>query len=351
MRQEVQVAQYRFFAAGLCLALVFTGCRAPQKEAQVEAVRVEVQKPRPADERQDLAYSGTIEASSSIPLSFASVGTVVRVLVSEGDAVRKGQLLAELDSTTFQNAYDMALATQAQAADAYKRATPMHQNGTLTDAKYVEVETAVQQTKAAAAIAKKALENCRLTSTTDGFVGRCTLDPGMVTVPNIAWITIVKISKVFARVAVPENEIARIKKGAAAEITIGALGTEKHAGTIEEIGIVADVLAHTYRIKVAVPNPEGAIKPGMVCTAILFFPGEVRGLVIPNQALLVDETGRYFVYGLDAARQKALVKYVKIGRLMNGGIEIVSGLTADDLIVTAGHQKLADGSSVQIVPS
>jgi RND family efflux transporter MFP subunit len=349
-RQEIKMVKSRFFAGGFCLVLLFTGCSAP-KETRVEAVNVEVQKARPADELQDLAYSGTIEASTSIPLTFASVGTVERVLVSEGDAVRKGQLLAELDKTTFQNAYDMALATQARAEDAYQRVTPMHKNGTLTDVKYVEVETGLQQAKAAAGIAKKALDNCRLYSTTDGFVGKCSVDPGIVTVPNIASITIVRISKVFARVAVPENEIARIKKGEAAEIHIGALGAQEYSGTIEEIGVMADVLAHTYKIKIAIPNPEGVIKPGMVCDAIMRFPGEARGLVIPNQALLVDETGRHFVYCVDAARQKAYIRYVKIGKLMNNGVEIVEGLTADDLIVTAGHQKLADQSSVKIVHS
>jgi RND family efflux transporter MFP subunit len=245
----------------------------------------------------------------------------------------------------------MALAAQAQAEDAYQRVTPMHKNGTLTDVKYVEVETGLQQAKAAAGIAKKALDNCRLYATTDGFVGKCSLDPGMVTIPNIATITIVQISKVFARVAVPENEIARIRKRETAEIHIGALGTQAYSGTIEEIGVMADALAHTYKIKIAVPNPEGLIKPGMVCTAVLRFPGEIRGLVIPNQALLVDETGRHFVYCVDAARQKAFLRYVKIGKLVQGGIEITEGLTADDLIVTAGHQKLADQSSVKIVHS
>jgi membrane fusion protein (multidrug efflux system) len=339
-----------FVSGGLCLALLFTSCRSP-KETPLEAVNIEVQKARPADESQDLAYSGTIEASTSIPLSFASVGMVARVLVSEGDAVKKGQLLAELDETTFRNAYGMALATQTQAEDAYQRVTPMHKNGTMTDVKYVEVETGLQQAKAAAGIAKKALENCRLYSTTDGFIGRRSLEPGMVTVPNIASITIVKILKVFARVAVPENEIARIKKGATAEVHIGALGARAYSGTIEEIGVMADVLAHTYKIKIAVANPEGVIKPGMVCKAIMRFPGESRGLVIPNQALLVDETGRNFVYCVDAAGQKAFLRHVKIGKLMKNGIEIVEGLTADDLIVTAGHQKLADGSSVKVVNS
>ena len=336
------------FLSGLSLVLLGAGCDTPQ-ETPPEAIRVEVQKARPAEDRQDLAYSGTIEESESILHSFSIVGTITRVLVSEGTPVRKGQLLAEIDSTNVRNAYDLAQATLAQAEDAYKRLTPMHAGGSLPDIKYVEAETGLRQAKTAVAIARKSLDDCRLVATADGIVGKRSLDPGTVTVPNITSITIVKIAAVFARVSVPENEIARIRRGQTAEIRIGALGGREYSGSIEEVGVLADVLAHSYRIKIAVPNPNGDIRPGMVCTAILRFPGQVRGLVIPNASLMVDEAGRNFVYRVDAAGQKALRTYVTTGVLVRGGIEIVTGLGPDDRVVTAGQQKLADQSSVQII--
>jgi RND family efflux transporter MFP subunit len=243
----------------------------------------------------------------------------------------------------------MAQATLTQAEDAYKRLTPMHTSGSLPDVKYVEAETGLRQAKAAAAIARKSLDGCRLVATADGIVGRRSLDPGTVTVPNVTSITIVKIAKVFARVAVPENEIARVRRGQAAEIRIGALGGRDCSGTVEEVGVLADVLAHSYKIKIAIPNPGGDIRPGMVCTAILRFPGQARGLVIPNASLMVDESGRNFVYCVDAVRQKAVRTFVKTGALVRGGIEIVTGLGPDDLVVTAGQHKLADQSSVQVI--
>ena len=333
----------------LALLLILTGCHSPAKEPPPGPVNVEVQNPRLAADQQDLAYSGTIEESESISHSFSIVGTVTRVLVSEGTPVRKGQLLAEIDNTTVRNANDMAQATLAQAEDAYKRLTPMHTSGSLTDVKYVEAETGLRQARAGAAIARKSLDDCRLVATADGVVGRISLDPGTVTVPNVTSITIVKIAEVFARVAVPENEIARIRRGQTAEIRIGALGGREYSGTIEEIGVLADVLAHSYRIRISVPNPGGDIRPGMVCTANLRFPGQVRGLVIPNASLMVDEAGRNFVYRVDAAGQKAVRTFVTTGALVRGGIEIVTGLGPDDLVVTAGQQKLADQSSVRVI--
>ena len=108
--------------------------------------------------------------------------------------VKKGQLLATLDNATYQNTYAMMQATQQQAEDAYDRLTPMHKNGNLPDVKYVEVETGVQKAKAAAAIAKKTLDDCKLYATTDGYIGRRSIEPGMTAMPNLTSITIVKIA-------------------------------------------------------------------------------------------------------------------------------------------------------------
>jgi membrane fusion protein (multidrug efflux system) len=330
--------------------VVLSGCKPSQDSGQREPVRVEVQQVMTADSRQSLAYSGTIEESETIPLSFSSIGTVSQVLVSEGDAVSKGQLLATLDTATFRNAYEMAHAAEQQAEDAYQRLTPMHQNGNLPEVKYVEVKTGLQQAKAAAAIAKKSLDDCNLVATTAGIVGKRSIQPGMVALPNVTSITLVKISKVYAKVSVPENEISSIKKGDQATIIIGALGTHEYSGAVEEIGVLADPLVHTYKIKIGVANMNRVIKPGMICNVTVDNINTHHGLVVPSRAVMVDETGRNFVYTVDSASNKAAKREVQTGDLLNSGIEILGGIHSNDRVVVAGQHKLVDDASVQIVP-
>lgn len=243
----------------------------------------------------------------------------------------------------------IACATLRQAEDASKRLTPMHKNGTLPEIKYVEVETALQQAKAAAAIAKKALDNCGLYATTDGFIGKCSIDPGMVLMANINSITIVRIAKVYARVGVPENEIASVNKGEQGTVTIGALGSQPYTGTVEEIGVVADLLAHSYKVKIALANPGGRIKPGMVCAAVLHHTSGAHSLMVPNRAVMIDEAGRHFVYVVDATRQKAMRTSITIGNYVRDGIEIVTGLSVNDLVVIEGQHKLVDQASVRVI--
>lgn len=326
---------------------VVSGCSSKSGNQNVTAIKVEIEQAKVADISQIFAYSGTIEESETIPLSFSSLGTVSQVFVSEGSAVKRGQLLATLDNTTHQNAYAMAHATELQAEDAYNRLTPMHKNGNLPDIKYVEVETGLQQAKAAAAIAKKNLDDCNLYATTDGFVGRRSINPGMATIPNLMSITLVKIAKVYASVSVPENEISLVKKANKARIKIGALGSKEYSGTVEEIGVVADLLAHTYRIKIGIANKNYDIKPGMICSVIIESTGAHHGLVIPSRSVLVDETGRTFVYVI-SSQNKAARKYIATGGLLNNGIEIFEGLNTNEAVVVAGQHKLVDGSSVQI---
>ncbi len=101
------------------------------------------------------SYIGTVEESVALSLSFSGMGTVEQVYISEGQKVQKGQLLAVLNSATADNSYQLMLAKQQQAQDAYDRLLKIHENGSLPDIKMVEVETGLQQAKLMTAVAKK----------------------------------------------------------------------------------------------------------------------------------------------------------------------------------------------------
>jgi RND family efflux transporter MFP subunit len=166
--------------------------------------------------------------------------------------------------------------------------------------------------------------------------------------PGFAAITIVKINKVFARVSVSENEIALIHKGQKANITVGALGSATYNGAVEEIGVVADPMAHTYKIKIGITNKDLRMKPGMICSATIESPSAVHGVVVPSSSVMVDESGENFVYVV-SLQNKAIRKHVVAGHLLNSGIEVLEGLQINDAVVVAGQHKLIDNASVQIV--
>jgi RND family efflux transporter MFP subunit len=334
----------------LTLSVIFPACRSDHEAGTAAGpIRVVVQKVAPAETGREFAYSGTITESETLPQSFCVTGTVTRVMVNEGDTVANGAVLAELDDTSYRNTYRMAQAAEKQAEDAFNRLSRMFKNGDLPEVKYVEVQTGLERARSAAALARKNLEDCRLVASSSGYVGKRSIDPGMVTMPSVASITIVRIDTVFARIPVPENDIILVRKGQQAFVRIGALGSREFAGTVEDIGVVADPLAHSYKVRIAVPNPDRAIKPGMVCTAVIKGLERSSGLVIPNEAVLVDETGRNYVYCLDQSGTRASVRYVRLGELLQNGIRVAEGLREGESIVVSGQQKLVDGSAVMVV--
>lgn len=349
MRTSLLAPPLRLPLLALLGALLSAGCGDGGARATrtPDPIAVEVQRPLPLAEGGTIGWSGTIEAAESIPLSFASIGTVARVLVSEGDIVRRGQVLAMLDTSSLRSMLDMALATERQAEDAYRRLEPMFRNSTLPEIKLIEAESNLARARASVALTRKNLADAALRAPVSGVVGRRAMDPGMSAMPNATSITIVRIETVHARVAVSEREIPSLRTGMPARVCIAALGDDMHEGSIAEIGVVADPVAHAYPVKIALRNPGARIKPGMICDVHLPTATASQGVAIPVEAMLVDESGRTYVFVADhdTAHRRDVVQTGFAAQ----GIVIGEGLSPDDLVVVAGRHKLTDGARIRIV--
>ncbi len=333
----------------LCIACLLSRCSDGSADAtrSPDPIAVDVIRPLPLDASGSIAWSGTMEASESIPLTFGVVGTVARVLVHEGDAVQRGRVLAMLDTTNLRHMLDMAVATEAQAADACSRLQPMFRNGTLPEIKMIEAESNLARARAAVVIARKNLQDCFLTAPASGVIGMRSVEPGMSALPNVTSITIVRMYKVLARISVSEQEISGMRAGLPATVQIGALGDAALPGTIAEVGVLADPVAHTYPVKIALPNDDGRIRPGMICRVQIPTAATGTMLVVPVDAMLVDETGRQYVFVADGER--ALRRNVVTAGFAERGIAIRSGLTSADRVIVSGRHKLTDHAPIRVV--
>ncbi len=332
----------------ILLAGCTSGAQNKPKE-NLEAVRVKVMEIGTNTDNDSQSYIATIEESVLVPLSFLSAGTAEKVHVDEGQRVTKGQLLAELNSEYFQNAYDIALSKKNQALDAYDRLEPVYKKGSLPEVKFVEIETGLAMANSAVLISKKNLDDCKLYAPINGLIGRRMLEPGMSVLPGNPVFQLVKIEKVNANVPVPENEIAGIKKGQKAQVRVPALGDQLFEGEVKEIGVLSNPLSHTYRVKVELNNPEQLLKPGMVCQVTIDDPTLENQIVVPLSAVQTDGHGEKFVFVANQNTGKALKKTIVTGSLKYNGVVISSGLAANDLIITEGYQKINENTILQIV--
>ncbi len=332
------------------VALVIHGCQNKDQKGAESIVGVKVQSVKEAQDTVHNYYVGVVEESIAIPLSFLTSGTIELVLADEGTHVKKGQLLASLNSENYRNALQLAAAKEKQAKDAYDRLSEVYKNGSLPEVKMVEMETGLEQANAAARIATKNLVDCKLYSPSNGIVGKRSIEPGMNVIPGITVLTIVKIDKVFIRVSIPENEIVSTNVGQQAMIRVPALQDKIFLGLVEQKGVMANPLSHTYDIKIAIQNPEEILRPGMVCNVIITGDPQIKGIPIPQQSVQVDEEGEKYVFTVDSAKNRALRINIEARELSSNGNVIVSkGLHEGDLVVMEGYQKLNINTPVQII--
>ncbi|MFD2962335.1 MULTISPECIES: efflux RND transporter periplasmic adaptor subunit [Olivibacter] len=343
------MAQRRFYyLIGVLFAIgILASCK--QKTENTEASSIPVKTLHISQNKLSAQqeYIGTVESENTVDVSFLVLGTVERMFVTEGQKVSKGQILASLNKSSLQSAYNMTAASLKQAEDAHKRMTAMYQSGSLPEIKYIEIQTQLEQAKANEAIARKNLGDGTVHAPQSGVISRRYVEPGASVMPGTPIYQIMDIGTVKVKVAIPENEISLINTGSACEIKIAALNNETFQGTVIEKGVSANPISHTYDIKIKINNASGKIMPGMVGKAYLINSSvnDESTILVPVKAVQVDHTGKRFVW-LKNKEGKALYKEVTLGRLHGNGVVIESGLQEGDELITEGYQNIGNGTSV-----
>ncbi len=329
-------------------AMLVTGCsQTPQRQQErtVGVRTVTVAEDRTVGSGRD--YVGLIEEESATALSFPVQGTVSSVSVGEGERVPAGTLVAQLDRRNLQSVHNGAKASLAQAEDAMQRLQQLYDNGSLPEIQYVEAQTKLEQARAMEEVARKNLDDARLTAPFSGVIGRQSVEAGENILPGQTVCMLLKTDRVKVKIPVPENEIATIAPGCPARITVAALNDREYRGEVAEKGASANPVSHTYEVRIPLSNSDGRLMPGMVCRVTLQGDTTAQAVVLPNRAVQVTGRGERFVWCVQQGR--AVRVPVTVGKLTRDGVVITRGLTPGDRVVTDGTQKISDGMKVEVL--
>ena len=337
----------------LCLtaivAIYMTGCSGKTETVKVEKIiPVKTIAMSSSPVAFDRNYVGVVEESFALSIGFTLSGTVERVMVSEGQKVGKGHLLAVLESGTAQNTYDISKSTLKQAQDAYDRMATLHKKGSVTDIKFVEVETGLEKAKALEAISRKNLEDTKLYAPSAGIIAKRSVEEGANVMPGVPAFKLVSIDDVDIKVSIPENEIGSISIGQQATISVPAAGNTEYTGKVDKKGVEANTVSHTYDIRLRVRNQQSELMPGMVCKVLLSGGDSLATqFVLPNKSVQVAPDGKHFVWLTDGATAKRT--FVTVGRLTDHGITVNNGLREGDRVITEGFNKVSEGMKVSVM--
>ncbi len=336
---------YLVMAATVLMALC--GC-GEKKQATVEqTVRVKVQEIHAEAVNGEQGFSGTIEEASGASLSFAAAGTIKRIYVDEGQMVRQGQLLAELDPTTLQNAYTISKTSLEQAQDTYNRMKELHDAGSLPEMQWISIENQLKSAVAQEAMARKTLSDTKLHAPFSGYISSKIAEIGQNASPGMPVLKLVSIASVKVKISVPEDDIQRIQKGSSMKIMVPALGNRQFEGRVTERGVSADPRSRTYEVKASIQNHDGQLLPGMICQAFTNYMQGTTGVFVPANLVQLDSNNKTFVWVVNGG--KAVKREIIISDETAQGAQVGGGLAAGDQLIVAGQQKVSNGMKVEVV--
>ncbi len=335
----------RHLIAAFLLGTLLTACD-KQVSQKKEALKVCTETVAAQSGSNVASYVGQIEEYSSTTLSFTGTGTIRQMLVSEGQRVGKGQLVAVMDETQMQNALQAGEAALKQAQDAYNRLKQVYEAGSLPEQQWVEMQAKLQQAQSARDMAKKALEDCRLVAPVSGVIGSISLRAGETALTSMPVCTVLDISRVKVKVSVPEREIGSITQNTPTTISVQAAGKQHLQGGTIEKGVTADAVTRTYDIKILLPNADGALLPGMVAGVSIQDEASnaTERITLPVTAVQENIDGSKFVWVVEQGKAKR--QGVSIGELTGNRVIITGGLQKDQQVIVEGYQKVSEGEAV-----
>jgi multidrug efflux pump subunit AcrA (membrane-fusion protein) len=387
----------------MLLLLLLISCSKKTETSQnlpiVQGAKIETVQPTSVDDYYEAV--GTVRARNSSVVAARIMGNVVALHVREGDTVRAGQTLIEIESREAGIQVQRAQAGVREATDALDEAdrniraaesareaaraneklatTTFNRYQTLfarrsvspqefdevraklevasaeseraerflqaTKAKQKQVLARLDQAKSDVSNARVYVGYAKLTSPINGVVVSKQTDVGYLATPGTPLLTIENNSRYQLEVSVEESRLGTIHPGDRAQLEIEALGNKELSGSVEEIVPAADPNSRSYIVKLGVPNVAGAhLRSGLYGKA-RFISGQRQALAIPKTA--INQRGQ--LTGVFIVDQSGLarLRLIKTGRAFGERVEILSGLNAGEEVLIEGPPTIQDGTRVR----
>jgi multidrug efflux system membrane fusion protein len=312
-----------------------------------------------------LTALGTVQALNTITVNPQVGGQLVKLDFTEGQQVKKGQVLAEIDPRTYQASYDQAVSKRSQdesllatARSNYERSRDPKYSQYVAKIDLITQHNTVQQYEAAVAAddaairdSKVQLDYTKIVSPIDGVAGIRGVDPGNVVGTSSNIVTLTQLHPINIMFNLPEQNLDMVRKAQqAAPLQVAALDrTDAHpvatGGVLKVIDNQIDTSTGTFRLKSEFPNADNALWPGQFVNVRLQVRTDSGALVIPSEAVQRGPDGDYVyqVQGDDTVKMQPVVVAGEVG---DSHVMIGSGLKMGDQVVTEGQFRLKPGSKV-----
>jgi membrane fusion protein, multidrug efflux system len=311
-------------------------------QASLSAVVVAAQPMRKAF-AQEVEALGTVRANESVDITAKVADRVAAIHFSEGQQVRRGDVLIELDSAEARADLAAAQAAASDSRSQYKRSQELFQTKALSEAQLEQLNATLLANDARVEAARSRLNDRVITAPFAGRVGLRNVSLGGLVSPGRVITTLDDLSVVKLDFAVPEAFLATLKPGLTVQARSTAYPDATFSGKVASVDTRVDPMTRSIAIRALIDNRDGRLRPGMFMTLKLV-RAEGDALMLPEEAI-VPESDRHYVYVIDAGHARK--REVTIGRRRPGEVEILEGLTPQDSVVVDGTLNVRDGAAVR----
>ncbi|MBC5840713.1 MAG: efflux RND transporter periplasmic adaptor subunit [Flavobacteriaceae bacterium] len=313
------------------------------------SVSVKVASVKTEEVTLDFVANGNFEPKQELAFSAEKSGKVITVLAKEGDRVSVGQTLAIMRGDAININAQAAEAGYLNAKSDYNRFENAYKTGGVTKQQLDQAKVALTNADANYKQAKLNVGDTRIKAPISGIINKRFIEPGsmLTAMPATQLFEIVNVSTLKLTVNVNESQVATLKTGTAVTVTSSVYPNQEFKGKISFIAAKSDSSLN-FPVEIEISNNvNNDLKAGMYGTAVFKSAQQKQSMtVIPRNAFVGSvSSNQVFV----VENGKAVLKTVTAGRILGDQVEILSGLSDGEKVITTGQINLQNGNTVEII--
>ena len=309
-------------------------------------VTVEVGKVQRLRIEDDAQAVGTLRSRQGVMLRPEVSGRIARLGFGDGQRVRRGQLLVQLDDTL------QAAQLRQSQAQAGIASTNLQRNRELVAQNFVsqsvvdQSAAALEVAQAQVALSKAQLERMKILAPFDGVAGIRSVNLGDYVKDGADLVNLEDTSQVWVDYRLPERYVAQLKRGLPVEVALDAMPGRSFRGQVDALDSQVDANGRSLLVRARLANPEGVLRSGMFARTRTLFAVRENALAVPEEALVPQGGKQYLIKIIDGPQGKVSQRLeARIGVRVPGKVEILDGVADGDMVATAGQARLLRGDS------
>lgn len=340
----------RVLLAGLIVGFSIIGCSS-EAEKKIENHRyVKVKQIDQSSSAEELIFHGQLKEKNEVNVAFKVAGQVYNVLVDEGDKVKKDQVIARIDPRDYKIQLQSAKAQFKQVEGEYARYKELYQKNKLPVNTLERLEAGYLSAKSAYEAAQNALNDTELKAPLDGFVYRKKIQNFENVAPGQPIFSLLDVSYLEVTFSLPESKVNKAKKFS--EITIDVANANAYNISAKVLSVNEKSNGNDmFDVRLMVSNPDlHELKPGMSAKVrIKVEDKNQHAVMVPVESVYYKED-KAFVWVYNSATSSVKSQAVEVRKIENNGlVSIHSGLTGQEMIVTAGVYSLTESQKVKVL--